>query len=146
MAKGGKPKPHQKLSIIKETLAKRKTMKDIGEESNMVFSFMHFDSSQCPPGNSYLEADQREYLHEVLEVIQSYSQSTMMAMKDGDKFTIYGDFPPTSDFKHPTHVPPDAKWARIHINGLKVLAGHIYQNIFFVVFLDPDHRFWPMDN
>jgi hypothetical protein len=32
----------------------------------------------------------------------------------------------------------DAKWARIHVNGLHVIAGHVFKNTFFVVFLDYD--------
>ena len=64
---------------------------------------------------------------------------------DGKKFVIYGDFPKHSKFTFPTYVPPDANWARIHINGLHVLAGHVVKNIFYIVFMDNSHSFWEME-
>jgi len=61
-----------------------------------------------------------------------------------DKFTVYGDFPPSNktDFFHPKQVPEDAKWARIHVNGLHCLIGHVIYDTFYLVFLDQEHKFW----
>jgi hypothetical protein len=40
------------------------------------------------------------------------------------------------------HIIEDAEWASLHIKGKERIAGHIIGNVFYVVFLDKDHRFW----
>ena len=82
-------------------------------------------------------------LGEALKTLCAYSTMTL-AEAQRNRFTIYNDFPPANktDFVHPKHVPPDAQWASMHINGPVCLAGHIVGTIFYIVFLDPKHRFW----
>jgi hypothetical protein len=60
------------------------------------------------------------------------------------KFAAYESFPPKDKtiYEHPKHVPEDAKWARIHVNGTHILVGHIFKNTFYLTFLDPEHKFW----
>jgi hypothetical protein len=55
-------------------------------------------------------------------------------------------FPENSGFKEPKHVSP-AHWAVIHItpNSKEVVAGYLEDDVFFIVFLDMDHQFWPTD-
>lgn len=68
----------------------------------------------------------------------------LLEQVDNNKFSIYGDFPPKHKtlFDCPAFVPEDANWARIHITGAAVVAGHIVQDTFYVVFLDKSHKFW----
>jgi hypothetical protein len=33
----------------------------------------------------------------------------------------------------------------MHIKGLPCVAGHMVQNVFYVVFLDKHHKFFPSD-
>lgn len=42
----------------------------------------------------------------------------------------------------PMHVPEDAEWARIHVNGKQIIAGYVNRNVFNVVFLDKEHKFY----
>jgi hypothetical protein len=54
------------------------------------------------------------------------------------------DFPPNSEFKKPTHVE-DVTWAVMHITpkSKEVVVGYIDVDVFYVIFLDKDHKFWP---
>ncbi len=61
-----------------------------------------------------------------------------------DKFKCYDSFPETkkTDFKRPSHIPEDAIWASMHLQGKECVIGHVSLDIFFVVFLDAEHRFY----
>ncbi len=53
-------------------------------------------------------------------------------------------FPPNSEFKEPKHIV-GVTWAVMHItnNSKEVVAGYIEETVFYLVFLDKDHKFWP---
>jgi hypothetical protein len=54
------------------------------------------------------------------------------------------DFPPNSEFKQPTHII-DVTWAVMHVtqNSKEVVVGFIEDDVFYIVFLDKEHKFWP---
>ncbi len=60
--------------------------------------------------------------------------------------TNYGKFPvrDVTDFSCPTGISADENWAVLrNIGGQKKrVAGFINDDVFHVVFLDRDHRFW----
>ena len=103
----------------------------------MVFSFSHFCRDQ---GSSFKQWEKEGVLKNALEKIAAYSKKRI-SDEDGT-YTIYGDFPPKSGFTHPSYIPEDARWARIHVNGKHIIAGHVIKNVFYVVFLDSEHKFW----
>ena len=55
-------------------------------------------------------------------------------------------FPEKSEFKEPKHVTP-SHWAVIHItqNSKEVVVGYLENNVFYIVFLDKEHKFWITD-
>ena len=57
---------------------------------------------------------------------------------------IYGDIPTNCDFTHPRHVPENVKWGVIKsVGGQRPrVAGYFMDEIFHVVFLDAEHRFY----
>lgn len=134
-------KPHLRKSIIKETLSKKKSQQDLNEEGYFTVSFRHLDRKQ---GNNMYEWEQNNILAHSIDVLAGYCNDTVLSQTDGKKFTIYGDFPPNekTEYTFPSQVPEDANWARIHVTGLQCLIGHIVQNVFYVVFLDGEHKFW----
>ncbi len=54
------------------------------------------------------------------------------------------NFPPNSKFSEPKHVI-NVTWAVLHITptSKEVVVGYIENDIFYIVFLDKDHEFWP---
>ena len=134
-------KKNKQKSIIKETLEAKKSVHDTLE--NFKVSLQFIDTSQ-KFGSSFNDWQKSGLLAKMLECFQGYCSSPLLKQVDGDKFTIYGNFPPKEKtrFKFPDFVPEDANWARIHITGAAVVAGHIVKDTFYVVFLDKTHKFW----
>ena len=54
------------------------------------------------------------------------------------------EFPPNSGFTHPKHVG-DVTWAVMHLTptSKEVVAGYIEDDVFYIIFLDKEHQFWP---
>ena len=107
-------------------------------EKKFVVSFQYLDRNQ---GQTFEEWEKEGLLVNMLNTLRDYCQKTMEENK-GPKFKEYGSFPPKTAFKHPKHVPHNASWASLHLNGKTCLGGHIYENVFYVVFLDKEHKFW----
>lgn len=133
------------IDARKENIRVEKPVK--GDLPKVVFSFKDFDTTQVPPGQTYKEWQEKGYLAYLLEKLGYISELNMVEAKQQHYITEYGAFPSNSDFKHPRHIAPDVQWAVIKkIKGQKGrVAGHIIGNVFYIVFLDIDHRFWLMD-
>lgn len=119
------------------------SVNDIGRTANFKLSFQYLDTSQ-KYASSFKDWQRIGLLSRAMETLHGYCCSPLMEQVDGDKFTIYGSFPPKDKtlFEYPQHVPEDANWARIHVNGSAVVVGHIVGDTFYVVFLDKTHKFW----
>jgi hypothetical protein len=105
----------------------------------IVFSFKDFDHTQ---GQTFIQWEQASLLSEMMNKLKEYSRKTRMeAVKAG--LREYGIFPENSEFKKPHHITEDAIWASLHIQGKECVIGHLIDNIFYVVFLDREHKFWP---
>lgn len=133
---------HKEKSLIKQTLDKKK-INNVVSIDNFKVSFQYLDSQQ-KYASGFKDWQNCGLLSKLLEVLQGYCCSALLQQVDGDKFTVYGDFPPQNKtlFENPNHIPIDANWARIHITGKAIVAGHIIENTFYVVFLDKSHKFW----
>lgn len=118
-----------------------------GELPKVVFNFKDIDKSQIPPGQTFEEWQEKGFLAYFMEKLAHISELNMIEAKQQKYITEYGAFPKQSDFQHPRHIAPGVNWAVIKkIKGQKGrVAGHIIGNVFYVVFLDLDHKFWKMD-
>lgn len=54
------------------------------------------------------------------------------------------DFPPNSKFIKPKHIS-NVTWIVMHLtdNSKEVVVGFIEEDVFYIVFFDKDHIFWP---
>lgn len=132
---------NRQLGRRENTREERKVKEDLPK---MLFSFKDFDKTQIPPGQTYEDWQTEELLAYALEKFGHICQLDRNEAVPS-YIKIYGDFPINSDFTHPKHIANDVKWAVVlNIKGQKGrLAGHIMENVFYVVFLDKDHRFYP---
>lgn len=110
------------------------------------FNLKDFDISQCPPGQTYDDWEKAKLLSALMYKLQQLSQKTLIEAQQERMITIYKNFPPTSDFKIPKYIDNDVDWAVIKdLKGQKGrIAGYIDGNVFYIVFLDKDHRFYKM--
>jgi len=134
-----KIKPHQKQSLIKDI--PRPSVKREEQNCHLVFSFKYLDRNQ---GQTFEEWEGDGILAESLNTLAGYCHDTLQKQCCTDSFKPYQDFPPTdkTEYTFPEHVPPDALWASMHISGKQCLVGHVFRNVFYVVFLDKNHRFF----
>lgn len=109
----------------------------------VLFSLKDFDTTQ---GQYFTDWHECELLVGMLERIKCLSSMTVKEAERGKSFTIYPCFSPnTKVFVYPIGVTDDARWASFHIQGKERIIGHIVKNIFYIVFLDKDHEFWPCE-
>jgi hypothetical protein len=112
------------------------------EKKELLFSFRDFDHTQ---GQTFQNWHESKLLPILLERIKEFCKFSRTEAMRNQCLKVYGDFPNNSVFKHPVHIAEDAEWASLHIQGKERIAGHIIGNIFYVVFLDKEHRFWPTE-
>ncbi|MBP3517418.1 MAG: hypothetical protein J6K31_03220 [Parabacteroides sp.] len=134
----------KKVGKRKENI--REERKVEGDSPKVLFSLKDIDKNQMPPGQTYEEWSNNGFLSYLLEKLEHISQKTMAEAIHEGYIKVYGDFPPKSDFKHPVHIASDVKWAVImNLKGQKGrVAGHIIDNVFYIVFLDMNHLFYKM--
>ena len=133
---------NKEKSIITKALENKKSKIDIPTD-NFRVSFQYLDTSQ-KYSSTFKDWQKDGLLSKAMETIQGYCNRPLREQIDGVKFTRYGDFPPKdkTKFIKPAHVPTDAEWARIHINGKAVIIGHLLDNTFYLVYFDKSHKFW----
>lgn len=127
----------------KSILSKEKpSVGTLRENLNFKISFQYFDSTQ-EPASSFQDWEKEKMLSKAMDTLKNYC-SRPLREQIGDNFTIYNSFPSKDKtrFFHPSHVPEDAHWARIHVNGKHIIVGHVVNDTFYVVFLDSEHKFY----
>ncbi|GJQ32347.1 MAG: hypothetical protein HBSAPP04_11860 [Ignavibacteriaceae bacterium] len=110
-------------------------------EPLIVLSFKDLDLNQ---GQGFQDWEEENLLALALNRLKELNQFTVkqaLAQKFVTQYTKV-DFPPESDFYHPKHVPTGVEWCSMHVQGKECVIGYFEDNIFHVVFLDKDHRFW----
>lgn len=128
----------------------------------MKFNFKFFDSEQNP-ASSFDDLSEEE-AKKLLKKLVSFSGKSLHEWSTenagGKGLTVYsryGDFPKSSDFVHPTHVPHDAQWGRFRLGNKYRLVGFVItdalngtfkegfcyeKNTFYAVFIDKEHKFY----
>lgn len=106
---------------------------------HILFSFRHLDLNQ---GQSFDHWEESGLLALAMNTFRNYSTQKMTSAFS-ERFKCYPAMPEHCEFTHPRHVPADAKWTSMHIQGKECVIGHIVKNIFYVVFLDAHHKFYP---
>lgn len=107
----------------------------------IVFSLKDFDINQ---GQSFEEWEKEKILSILMTRLREVSSFSVTEAQQKKILTIYGDFPANTEFNHPKHIPDGVKWAKISIKGKQKLriAGYLEDNVFYIVFLDKEHKFW----
>lgn len=133
---------HQQKSILKKSLEESKlsAKNRLATEPCFTISLRHLDMLQ---GSKMEEWESTQMLAQALHKFRGLCSNPLRA-QFSETFSVYEGFPPKNKtvYTHPEQVPPDAEWARIHVDGKHCLIGHVINNTFYLVFLDPEHKFW----
>ena len=127
----------------KENVRSERTVSE--DMPKLSLNFKDFDWNQCPPGQTFEQWEEEKRLSVLMKKfvdVCAYNRTEAMQMK---LLKVYGDFPDNSDFHKPDYIDGDVEWGTLQrIGGQKPrLAGYIIDNVFYPVFLDRDHRFYP---
>lgn len=146
-----------------QSLPKEECFCDIADaREKLSFSFKYFDGNQ-QAGQDFKDWNDNEKT-KLLDKLKEYSKENKqywLGERVGSGgltiFEIYGTFPRNSDFSYPLHVPDNVKWARFRLESKVRLIGffidktearekQLSTDIFYVVFLDKNHRFYLLEN
>ncbi|NOX88348.1 MAG: hypothetical protein GXO77_04920 [Calditrichaeota bacterium] len=105
----------------------------------VVFSLKDFDINQ---GQTFEKWEQERILANLLTRLRQLSMFSVEEAIQRQIIKPYDAFPQNSEFCHPKHIPEGVRWATIRIKGKERIAGYIDENVFYIVFLDKDHKFW----
>lgn len=85
-------------------------------------------------------------LIERIKIIGALTRDEAIQQQLIKEYPSRAGFPANSKFTKPTYLSPE-RWAVMHITNtsVEVVAGYIEDDIFYVVFLDKEHQFWPSD-
>ncbi len=110
---------YKKKNKVNELYKEKPSVNDKERVSNFKISFQYLDTAQ-KYGSAFKDWQNIGLLSYALETLHGYCCSPLRQQIDGDKFTIYGSFPPKERtlFEFPKNVPEDASWARIHVNEI----------------------------
>ncbi|MBP9599228.1 MAG: hypothetical protein KBE30_08855 [Desulfobacter sp.] len=114
----------------------------------IVFSFKYYLPTKLKQNDqSFVSWQKDKILAKFLETLKSISELTMTEAKQANLITEYGDFPVHSKFSCPPILKGHKRWAVVKkISGQEArVAGIISDNIFYVVYLDKNHDFWPTE-
>lgn len=139
--------PHRALEDRSQNLRVEKKVS--GALPLLTFNFKDFDTVQCPPGQIFEQWEKDGLLSKLATKFVDLSQKNIVNAQQQELITIYGKFPEKSDFKCPKYIQDEnIQWAVIKDIGgqLHRVAGYIIDSVFYVVFLDKDHKFYKMKN
>lgn len=115
------------------------------EKPLIVFSFKDFDDSQCPPGQTFKQWELDGLLSDLFTKLVDLSSKNRIEAEQQKVVKVYGDWPKEhTDYKLPSHIQGEVDWGTIQkIGGQKArVAGYMIENVFYVVFLDKNHKFY----
>lgn len=141
-------------------------LKDSNICNRSKFNFSYFDINH--PGQDFVDwndTDGNSKLVKLINKLKEFTRESLLhweeekigsAKKRGGRqsvLEIYKEFPKSSAFRHPPHVPEDVWWGRFRIDNSTRLAGFVIPkelngnseydcNTFYVVFLDKNHQFY----
>lgn len=112
------------------------------------FKFYSFGEKQ---GESFEEWQREEILADLNNKLKDYCSKSKVELINDSILELYNKYPSDSEFDLPKALEGiDVQWARMSITGRRRLIGFfskndmdVDNNIFYIVFLDKEHRFAP---
>lgn len=126
----------------------RTERKVVDEKPLILFSFKDFDSTQCPPGQTFKQWEKEGLLSDLFTKLVDLSSKNRIEAEQQKVVKVYGEWPQEhTDFKHPKHIQGEVDWGTLRlIGGQKArVAGYMIGNVFYIVFLDKEHKFYKSD-
>ena len=141
-----------KRSTPLKPAARREDTRDansLKRDQYLSFSFKYFKDYD-EVGQSLATWASSDLIGALITKLHHISTVNITELQTQKSLTNYKSFPPAgkTHFSCPDNLSKDDSWGVIrNIGGQKKrVAGFLRDNIFYIVFLDRDHKFWPSDN
>jgi len=133
------------------------------------FNFSYFAGDNKNSGDTFTQWESTNKLALLASKIKDYSREDLKHWKQfgvgknrNSILEIYPQFPSHSNFEYPKNIPIDVEWGRFRLDQNCRLAGFVIpasfhnkldektryffdMNTFYVVFLDSNHDFYPLN-
>lgn len=121
-----------------------------GTHGKLSFNFKFFTYGDHS-GQSFEKWQQEEILADLNNKLKDFSNKSKLELRTDRTLEIYDYIPHDTEFEIPkVFIGQPIKWARLRITGSRRLIGillpdeeGVQKDIFYVVFLDEDHKFAP---
>jgi hypothetical protein len=129
-AKGSKGQPKVLVSYEKLDITQGQTLREWGNENALLLK-----------------------LSEIIAILNklTYSQAITngiiidYAVTDSSKFNSNG-MPKSSKWPYPKHLTTkNVNWCKIRLGSTRRVIGYMITNVFYIVYLDKDHKFYPTE-
>jgi hypothetical protein len=129
-----KKKPNPPSGLIKNA-----PKQSNGERISKI-CFAQLDRNQGQTFKDWADAGLLVKLNERL--VDLSANNLQELIKESKRAHLYNEFPPknVTEYHFPKHIQEDVQWCAFHVTGEAVLAGHLVNDTFFVVFLDLYHK------
>ncbi len=122
-----------------------KAQKSTAKDNFYSISFKYFKDTDIDPAQSINTWKSEDRILDMLLSLKDISSNNATIVQT-TRLTLYGEYPSKdkNEFPMPADLPSDIKWGTIqNIGGQKArIAGFLKDNIFYLVYLDKNHRFW----
>ena len=122
-----------------------KAQKSTAKDNFYSISFKYFKDTDIDPAQSINTWKSEDRILDMLLSLKDISSNNATIVQT-TRLTLYGEYPSKdkNEFPMPADLPSDIKWGTIqNIGGQKArFAGFLKDSIFYLVYLDKNHRFW----
>ena len=122
-----------------------KAQKSTAKDNFYSISFKYFKDTDIDPAQSINTWKAEDRILDMLLALKDISSNNATIVQTS-RLTLYGEYPSKdkNEFPMPADLPSEIKWGTIqNIGGQKArIAGFLKDSIFYLVYLDKNHRFW----
>ena len=122
-----------------------KAQKSTAKDNFYSISFKYFKDTDIDPAQSINTWKSEDRILDMLLSLKDISSNNATIVQT-TRLTLYGEYPSKdkNEFPLPADLPSEIKWGTIqNIGGQKArIAGFLKDSIFYLVYLDKNHRFW----
>ncbi|MFZ7812301.1 hypothetical protein [Acinetobacter lwoffii] len=122
-----------------------KAQKSTAKDNFYSISFKYFKDTDIDPAQSINTWKAEDRILDMLLALKDISSNNATIVQTS-RLTLYGEYPSKdkNEFPLPADLPSEIKWGTIqNIGGQKArIAGFLKDSIFYLVYLDKNHRFW----
>ncbi|RJE72759.1 hypothetical protein [Reichenbachiella sp. MSK19-1] len=128
--KGGKDQSKVLMSFEKLDITQGQSLREWNNEGDLLLKLTEINAT----------LNKTTYSRAITDgIIEEYD------IHDSSKFST-NNMPKSSKWKYPlTLTDKNVKWCKIRLGSTRRVIGYLEKDVFYIVFLDKDHQFYPTE-